>query len=148
MKTYPKPTLYGVDLDISVSGTRDQLLDAMAYFWAMTPNMTDFGLAGYPNYTTLIAIPELFGHPSKSPQEIEAFWAPIEAKMTQLGAKVTTKATEKEQDQFLHPITNLINLIPLPIGPSMASRLIARSALNEKNIPAIRADVRLCSSLH
>jgi FAD/FMN-containing dehydrogenase len=138
MKTYPKPTLYGVNLDISASGTRDQLLDAMAYFWAMTPNMTDFGLVGYPTIQHLSPYPGTLWAPGKSPQEIEAFWAPIAAKMTQLGAKVTAKATEKELDQFLHPITNLINLIPLPIGSSMASRLIARNALNEKNIRAIR----------
>jgi hypothetical protein len=138
MKTYPKPTIYGINLDISASGTRDQLLDAMAYYWAMTPNITDFGLAGFPTTRYASPYPGTLWAPGKSRQDIESFWAPIAAKMTQLGAIVTSKATEKELDQWLTPITNLINL-PLPIGPMMASRLIARSALNEKNIPAFRA---------
>jgi FAD/FMN-containing dehydrogenase len=136
MKTYPKPTMYGINLDISAGGTRGQLLDAMAYFWAMTPNMTDFGLVGYPTIRHASPYPGTLWAPGKSRRDIEAFWAPIAAKMTQLGAKVTTKATEKELNQWLTTIVN-INL-PLPIGRFMASRLISRSALNEKNTPAIR----------
>jgi hypothetical protein len=137
MKTYPKPTLYGINLDISASGTRDQLLDAMAYFWAITPNITDFGLAGFPTIQRASPYPGTLWAPGKSRQEIEAFWAPIAEKMIQRGAKVTTKATENELDQWITPITNIINR-PLPIGPLLASRLIARSAMSEKNIPAIR----------
>ncbi|KAF2664415.1 FAD-binding domain-containing protein [Microthyrium microscopicum] len=140
MKTYPKPSMYGINLDISAAAnsTRDQLLDALAYYWAMTPNMTDWGLGGFPTVRYGSTYPGRLYAPGKTRSEIDAFWAPIAQKMIKLGASVSTKTSEKEFDQWLEPISPVVNL-PLPfVGNMLASRLLSRSKLNEANIPAIR----------
>lgn len=66
MKTYPKPAMYGINLNFLVSGTRDQLLDAMAYYWAMTTNITDFGLGGFPTIQYTSPCPGTLWVPRKS----------------------------------------------------------------------------------
>src|SRR4051812_843116 len=49
MKTFTNPTLNNLLIHTAYGKTgRDGYLDAMAYFFAMTPNFTDFGLSGYP----------------------------------------------------------------------------------------------------
>ncbi|KAF1984825.1 FAD-binding domain-containing protein [Aulographum hederae CBS 113979] len=191
IKTYPKPTMNGVVISIvSKEIDNSKYLDAMSYFWAVMPNISDFGISGYPAMTSNAYSGDLRA-PNKSLKEITEFFEPIAERMRQLGAFVsatplsdTARSLLEIKDPMkdilalrypadlaqhlpqstiqLHPTAKprrqLSGFLGSPLSPflnpspnphnshtsfaatmGMSSRLLARSALSESNIPAIRA---------
>jgi hypothetical protein len=165
MKTFPSPSMHAITLSISPGATgSDGYYDAMAYFFAMTPNLTDFGLSGYPTMNNNSYIGAQTA-PGKSNEAIKAFFDPIAARMRQYGANVsvtprrtnTTRTAlaripdvlgDYYREQKGRAVASLhlekrqrIDMTPVHQIPvrTMSSRLIARSALFEANMPAIKA---------
>jgi hypothetical protein len=160
MRTFPTPTMGSASL--RVSGGREAYLNAMSYFFAMTPNITDFGITSYPTMSMNSYMGSLQA-PGKSSGQIQAFLNPIAARMRSFGASVTLSngiglALYRDDGSFniVDPLeelysqhksngTSLTKRQRLDFSPrhdtaitDMASRLLARSQLNEANIPAIK----------
>jgi hypothetical protein len=145
---------------LRVSGSREAYINAMAYFFAMTPNITDFGITGYPTMTLSSYMGTLTA-PGKTTAQIQSFVNPIATRMRSYGASVSlsggmAKGLYKDNGEFDIPDAlseyyrqkNSLSLLrrqrldfkPMHQTPvnDMASRLLARSALNEANLPAIK----------
>lgn len=140
-KAYPLPTMNGLQVSIRGRG----ILDAVSYLFAMTPNMTDFGLSGYPTMTRSSYTARLRA-PDKTLPEITAFFNPIAERMRQLGATVTLKQVQDRgttaKRELFEEAAEAEKLKARQLGGLagglMTSRLLAREALNERNIPAIK----------
>lgn len=182
MRTFPNPQMPSMLLRISGGAKgKNGYLDAMAYFLAMTPNITDFGMGGYPQMTGSSYMGQMTA-PGKSAAAMTAFFNPIAARMRTLGASVTATnmggfgkrdgdsdgterwfpdpvveyykaraanatAKEGEEEAIKKRQNGNMNLTPIHNTPvaDMSSRLLARSALNEANIPAIRKMLEVIS---
>ncbi|KAF1808610.1 FAD-binding domain-containing protein [Eremomyces bilateralis CBS 781.70] len=136
-RAYPLPTMNGIQISVRGRG----YLDAMAYLFAMTPNMTDFGLSGYPTMSGSSYSSRLRA-PGKTAQEISEFFNPIAERMRQLGVtvsldQVVDRGTTSKRELFKEAAESE-KLKARQLGGLMTSRLLARDALNEGNIPAIR----------
>ncbi|KAF2395841.1 hypothetical protein EJ06DRAFT_256192 [Trichodelitschia bisporula] len=208
MKTFNQPSMPTAMLTVSYGDKgRDGYLDAMAYFFAQTPKMNDFGVTGYPVMSETSYGGSLTG-PGKTEDEVRAFVTPMVERMRALGAKVSmtlgsrlggmskgdlgalaglfggakgagmgglpkgdlsalaglfggakgAAAPRNSATLFYGPDGSIrvpdvlgalhrhrkrqaVDMSPVHQTPvaSMASRLLARSALSEENIPAIRA---------
>jgi hypothetical protein len=143
-KAYPTPNvtflgLYMIPKDNS-SASQEGWFNAMAFYLAMHPNMTDFGLSGYPSlmkdsYSGMLMAP------GKSGKEVEDFWAPIGKKLESYGIvqepNIITNDDYVAMTDYGAAIGNSGPAEPSGLLFSMSSRLFARSSLNEANVPAI-----------
>lgn len=159
MRTFPRPDV--ASSTILVGGAnRDAFLNAMAYFFAMTPNMSDYGISGYPSltertYSGYLALP------GKNSSQLQAFLEPIVSKMKSYGANVVfigsnsmNKGILRREEIMVPDIMaeyhksrgrrlmkrQKLNFKPVHDLPviDMASRLLSRKALSEGNLPEIK----------
>jgi hypothetical protein len=159
MKTFPRPDV--ASSTIMVGGTnRDSFLNAMAYFFALTPNMSDYGIAVYPSMSPLTYSGYL-ALPGKNSSQLQAFLDPIVAKMKSYGASVAFMGSNSRNKGILkRDVPDImaeyhknrgrrlvkrqlekLDFLPvhdLPVA-DMASRLLSRKALSVGNLPEIRA---------
>ncbi|KAF1810088.1 FAD-binding domain-containing protein [Eremomyces bilateralis CBS 781.70] len=152
MRTYPKPTMNG--LTLRISGRGSGYVNALAYMWAKLPEITDFGLSGYPTMSSSSYF-GMLNAPGKTTAEINAFFNPIAAKMRSYGATVSASASSggllggllggfgglgrrSFYETYGEPTNQRVKRQALTSVGLFSSRLIARSAMNEENLPAIR----------
>jgi len=158
LRTFDAPAMNPVS--VKITGEPEKYLDSMAHFFAMTPNMSDFGLTGYPRMTRKEYSGMLMA-PGKTAEEVLDFMKPIVEKMRSYGAEVSIEAAslsgakspsrtfgwledpirqhwlaqrryQKRQELDYLPVHNK------PVD-TMVSRLLSRQALRVENQPAIRA---------
>jgi hypothetical protein len=141
-KAYPAPNvtflaLYMTPKDNSTAA-QDAWYDAMAYYLAIHPNMTDFGLSGYPSlmkdsYSGMLMAP------GKSEKEVLDFWAPFGKKLEAYG--IVHEPNIITNDEFVSmtdlgaSIGNSGPAEPSGLLFSMSSRLFSRTILKESNVP-------------
>jgi hypothetical protein len=158
MKTFPRPDVASSTIVVAAAN-RDAFLDAMAYFFALTPNMSDYGITGYPSMTPR-SYSGYLALPGKSMTQFQAFMDPIVSKMKSYGVIVTlTGSNSRNQGILRRDDPNIpdvmaeyhknrgrlmkrqkLNFLPvhdLPVQ-DMASRLLSRKALSVENLPEIR----------
>jgi hypothetical protein len=161
LRTFAKPSMGSAI--IRVGGARNAYLGAMAHFFAMTPNMTDFGMTGYPTMSTTSYMGSLSA-PGKSSAQVQTFMRPIVAKMKSYGATVTFTGgigkigLKKRDDEFSLPFTdplkayyterarrlekrqglNFKSTHNTPVD-DMGSRLLSRNLLRDGNQAAIKS---------
>jgi hypothetical protein len=141
-KAYPAPKVTAISLYMapknSTAAAQEAYYQAMGYFLAMHPNLTDFGLSGYPTLTKK-SYTGLLWAPGKTEQEILEFFAPMERKLLSYGItlwKFTISSTFFLALEYLAASSNaLAEASGLPFA--MSSRIFPRTALTEVNVPTI-----------
>jgi hypothetical protein len=113
--------------------------NAMAYYFAMQPNFTDFGLSGYPSMTrdSYSGMLMVIG---KTQKELEDWFNPIGKKMESYGIVVEPNYITNDQFVAMSSGQKVGNNGPSePSGTlfSMTSRLFSRAAMTEANLPNI-----------
>jgi hypothetical protein len=115
----------------------------MAYFFSVHPNLTDFGLSGYP-VLTKDGYSGALGSPGKTVKEVNQFWAPIGDRLKQYGVtvkgvtvdnKLSTLTGNLMEMMGSDPAATLAEVSGYPFA--MGSRLLSRRILAEANIPKI-----------
>ncbi|KAF2399368.1 FAD-binding domain-containing protein [Trichodelitschia bisporula] len=143
-KIYPKPPSSLIMIN-ALADPRDRtpFFKAMAYFFAKTPEMNDFGLSGYP-WLTWTNYAGTLQAPGKTDAELKAFIDPIIARMQSYGCFVSAVPVNSSVlDLVPGGVANgLSGVAQVFFAYSMGSRLLARSALNEGNMPAIEKMLR------
>ncbi|KAK3062969.1 hypothetical protein LTS18_003016, partial [Coniosporium uncinatum] len=86
MKTYPDPgSSYAlIRIAPKAIGNYSHYLDALAYYFAITSQLTDFGLSGYP-FLTHGGYTANLGAPGKTAKQLETFLGPLRTKLRSMG---------------------------------------------------------------
>ncbi|KAF1813050.1 FAD-binding domain-containing protein [Eremomyces bilateralis CBS 781.70] len=138
-RLHPLATTNAILVDIT--GPQEQFFDAMAYLYALSPNMTDFGFTGYPTQVGN-TYSGFFGAPGKTDQQTSDFFDPIAAHIRQLGVNVTTvlqsRRRMKREGADTAGASKKLHRRQAGQKGRMSSRLIARTSFSEQNVPAIR----------
>jgi hypothetical protein len=141
-KAYPAPQVAAISLYMTPknnsTAAQDAYYQAMGYFLAMHPNLTDFGLSGYPTLTKK-SYTGLLWAPGKTEQEILDFFVPMERKLLSYGISLWKYPVSSASFSALENFAASSNDYAEPSGLTfaMSSRLFSRTALAEGNVPAI-----------
>jgi hypothetical protein len=142
-KAYPEVPVLFLALYMTPKGKSAADLEAwyngMAYYFAMQPNFTDFGLSGYPSMTkdSYSGMLMVIG---KTEKELKDWFGPIGKKMESYGIVVEPNYITNEQFETISSGQKIGNGGPSePSGTlfSMSSRLFSRTAMTETNVPNI-----------
>jgi Berberine and berberine like len=160
MRTFPRPDVASLTIMVGAL-ERNTFLNAMAYWFAMTPNMSDYGISGYTSMTPMTYSGYL-ALPGKNSTQLQAFLDPIVTKMRSYGATVTFLGSNskntgilKRDDMRIPDVMaeyhqnrgrrlvkrQKLNFMPvhdLPVA-DMASRLLSRKALSVENLAEVKA---------
>jgi len=157
LRTFPTPSMGSAI--VRVKGAKSAYLNAMAHFFAMTPNMSDFGITGYPTMTSTSYMGSLSA-PGKTNAQLQRFMGPIVSKMKSYGASVSLmgglgkKGIKRRNEDVRIPDIlgeyyqkrqrlekrqrlDFKSVHDTPVD-DMGSRLLSRTALREGNHAAIR----------
>jgi FAD/FMN-containing dehydrogenase len=140
-KTYPQPktSLFWVAFSPTAPDF-DSFYNALAYWYSKSPSFNDFGISGYPVATRWGYIGVLFA-PEKTDAEVQAFFAPLRDHMAKSwNIKLNTinmKGEHSLELSYWSIIKPADGAEPSNQFYTMASRLVARSAMTESNLPAI-----------
>ncbi|KAF1983708.1 FAD-binding domain-containing protein [Aulographum hederae CBS 113979] len=145
MKTYPKPIMNGALIMISPQpGSTDSYYDAVAYLLSQMNNFTDFGLSGYP-YLNSKSYTAFLMAPGKTLEQVGAFLAPLSARLKSYPNVTVVTSPYPVMRNFKRtdtPFAAYNISMPLARGNTasftMGSRLLSRSKLGEKAIPALK----------
>jgi len=146
-KTYPEPNV--TMLSVSVTPMKntpvalDQFYNATAFLMAMQVNFTDCGISGYPVFSKA-GYKGMLMAPWKSVKEVQDCFNPIQARMRQMGASVTSFTISNDLMTVAQTLlgggqgvaTTMQEKSGYPFV--MGSRLLSRKILSdESNLPAI-----------
>ncbi|KAF2427366.1 FAD-binding domain-containing protein [Tothia fuscella] len=141
-KVYPVPTVTFLALYMTPKGNsnadQESWYNGMAFYLAMHPNFTDFGLSGYPSltkdsYSGMLMVID------KSPKELLDWFTPIQKKLESYNITVEPNTISNEEFSGMESMEVGNNGPAEPSGLlfSMSSRLFSRESLTEANVPNI-----------
>jgi FAD/FMN-containing dehydrogenase len=139
-KVYPMPpfAFYWVAF-APVDPDFDSYYQALSYYYSQSPQFTDFGISGYPVASKWGYVGPLIA-PNKTNEEVDAFFAPMAERMRKQW-NITLEAIAlppPSLGEILWPRQAPTTWAePATQFYTMSSRLIARSAMTESNLPAI-----------